>query len=238
MFKITNLNKKIGEKVILHDVNLEIAKGEIGIFLGGSGVGKSTLLRILNNLESYDSGLFTLDNKPLDISEVNKNHTVGMVFQHFNLFENLNVEENITLALLHQKKLPPQQADEICSALLKDYGLYDHRHQSVQKLSGGQKQRLAIARTAALNPQITCLDEPTSALDPRLTEQVAKYMTKLAKEGTIVLLTTHDTGLVQQLNGKIFLLQGGTIVETCRTEDFRSQPDSFPGLRKFLGQRQ
>lgn len=234
MFKVENLHKKIGCKTILHDLNFEIEHGQIGIFLGDSGVGKSTLLRVLNNLETYDSGKFTLDGAPLKLENVNKDHTVGMVFQHFNLFENLNVEENITLALVKLKGMSKQEAHLAAAALLERYDLSHLAQEPVQKLSGGQKQRLAIARTIALNPKITCLDEPTSALDPRLTGEVASCVNGLSKDRRIVLLATHDMSFVEQLNGKIFFMQKGTIVETCLTTSFKTESSHYPLLQRFL----
>lgn len=234
MLKIKNLSKKIQGKTILDDLSFQIAPGSIAIFLGGSGVGKSTLLRVLNNLEGYDSGSFTLENAPLDIKSVNQKHTVGMVFQHFNLFEHLSAEENIMLALTTCKGMEKEKAREIALQFLKRYGLEDKAKMSVHKISGGQKQRLAIARTLALDPKIICLDEPTSALDPRLTAQVAKWMTELAAEGRIVLLTTHDMGLLEFLEGQLFLMEKGSIVESAVKSASGCNFASFPKLHSFL----
>lgn len=234
MFKVTNLGKNISGKVILQNVNFEIEHGQVGIFLGGSGVGKSTLLRILNNLENYDSGTFTLDDQPLNLTEVNRNHTMGMVFQHFNLFENLNVEDNINLALIKLKGMTKNEAQEVSTALLDRYGLLSFAKNRVNRLSGGQKQRLAIARTIALNPKIICLDEPTSALDPRLTGQIAKYIEDLAADNRIVLLATHDIGLIQKLHGKLLLMKKGAILETCLTNEYQDHPSNYPHLQHFL----
>lgn len=234
MLKVENLNKKLRDKQILHDVKFEIDHGQIGIFLGGSGVGKSTLLRVLNHLEPYDSGVFTLDDAKLDLTRVNKDHTVGMVFQHFNLFENLTVEGNITLALVKLKGMTPEQAHQVAAKLLERYGLADKAKASVERLSGGQKQRLAIARTLALDPKIICLDEPTSALDPHLTGQVAQYISDLATDNRIVLLATHDTNLVSKLNGKLFLMSKGTIAENCLTSAYKNEPSHYPQLQRFL----
>lgn len=234
MLKIQNLCKSINGKSLLRDINIEIAPGEIGILLGSSGAGKSTLLRILNHLEDYDSGSFFLDGQELDLTKVNTTHTIGIVFQHFNLFENLSVEENVTLALLHLKKMSPEEAKERAATLLQQYGLYEERHRSVVNISGGQKQRLAIARTLATNPKVTCLDEPTSALDPTLTHQVAKYITQIASEGRIVLLSTHDTTLFQHLHAKIFFLHSGTIAEACTTEEYATCPDKYPLIKNYF----
>lgn len=234
MFKVKNLNKAVNNKPILRNVNFEVEHGQVAIFLGGSGVGKSTLLRVLNHLEGYETGEFSLDEVPLDLTQVNKNHTVGMVFQHFNLFEHLSVEENITLALMKVKGISKQEAEEIASNLLIRYGLEDKKKSGIHKLSGGQKQRLAIARTLALDPKIICLDEPTSALDPLLTTQVAKSISELAADHRIVLVATHDMQLVKHLDAKIFLMKEGSIVESCLKKDYEEDPTAFPYLQCFL----
>ncbi len=235
MFKVDHLNKIIADRKILQNVNFEVNQGQIGIFLGGSGVGKSTLLRVLNNLETCDSGSFSLDDQLLNLTEVNKNHIMGMVFQQFNLFEHLTVEENITLALIKLKGLSRDEALVIAISLLKRYGLEAYCKTKVNRLSGGQKQRLAMARSVALNPKVICLDEPTSALDPLLTSQIANYIQELAKEGKIVLIATHDIGLVEQLtSAMLFLMQEGTIAERGSVEEYQKNPSSFPQLQKFL----
>lgn len=234
MFRVEHLEKNIGTKKILHDINFEVDQGQIGIFLGGSGVGKSTLLRVLNHLEPYDKGAFILDGAPLDLVEANQKHTMGMVFQHFNLFENLNVETNITLALIKVLKKSKEEARHIAASLLERYGLYHLANSSIHKLSGGQKQRLAIARTLSLNPKIICLDEPTSALDPQLKSQIAGCIRELADDNRIVLIATHDTGLISQLDAKLFLMKDGTLIETCFSTDFKEKAANFPHLNRFL----
>lgn len=234
MLKVNHLSKTIRTKRVLKDLNFEIDHGKIAIFLGRSGVGKSTLLRVLNNLESYDSGSFILDGSALNLANVNHAHTVGMVFQHFNLFENLNAEDNIIFPLTHCKGLDKKEAKDIASRLLERYGLQDHAKASVCHLSGGQKQRLAIARTLAVNPKIICLDEPTSALDPRLTNQVAKFITELAAENRIVLLTTHDMNLLEQLDGQLFLMEEGSIIESTSKSECLANPTFYPKLQNFL----
>lgn len=233
MLKIVNLTKKNRQKLILNNLTCEVARGTIAIFLGGSGAGKTTLLRILNNLETYNQGAITLDEVPLNLKTVHATHSVGMVFQHFNLFEHLNVLENITLPLIKGKGIVKEEADRTAHRLLKHYGLEEKAHEWVTKLSGGQKQRLAIARTLALDPKIICLDEPTSALDPKLTSQVATLLMELAAENRIVLVTTHDMGLVDQLQGQLFLMEQGQIVETASTSMYASHPQAFPLLSKY-----
>lgn len=228
MLVVNDLSKAINSKPILKGISFTVKRGEIAIFLGGSGVGKSTLLRVLNGLETYDSGSISFDDKPL------KDH-IGLVFQHFNLFEHLTVQENITLALCKVKKMEKNAALDIAKALLERYGLSDKARASVKKLSGGQKQRLAIARALALNPEILCLDEPTSALDPSKTRDVADEITDLACDNRIVLLSTHDTALLDLLDATIFLMHEGTIVQSCTTSQYKKAPHEYLKLKQFLG---
>ena len=234
MFKLEKLSKTIAGKSILHEVSFEANRGDITVLLGHSGAGKSTLLRVCNNLESYDTGSFYLDNEPLDLRSVNKNHTVGMVFQQFHLFDHLNVEENVMLALLKSKRKDKQQAYQETLRLLERYGLQDKAKACVNELSGGQKQRVAIVRTLALNPQIICLDEPTSALDPKLTSQVASFICEMTAENRIVLLTTHDMGLLAELKANLLLMKQGSIVEKATTEKYAANRENFPLLSDFL----
>ncbi len=234
MLVIKNLSKKFQNKVVLNAIDLHIAKGEIAVLLGQSGVGKSTLLRVLNNLEKPDSGEISIDGKLLDLTTVNQDHTVGMIFQHFNLFEHLTVEQNITLALTkvaHKSKI---EAKKIARTLLKQYGLENLENAYISQLSGGQKQRLAIARTLALNPRILCADEPTSALDPLLTNYVAQTLQELAQQGLIVLIASHDVALVNALDCTIYLMQQGSIVETTTSKKLRERPENYPQLSAFM----
>lgn len=233
MLSVKNVRKTINGKTILNSISFDVPKGKVAAFLGSSGAGKTTLLRILNNLEPLDSGAVMFDGMALDLRNVSKNHTVGMVFQHFNLFEHLSVQENITLPLCQQGS-SKEQALEVARGLLQKYGLHDKAKNSPCKLSGGQKQRLAIARAEALNPQIICMDEPTSALDPILTNQVATYVQDLAKDNRIVLLTTHDMGLIARLDCHLFFMKDGNIVEQTTKEAFKASPDSFPHFRSYL----
>lgn len=223
MLKIQNLTKTFHKKVILDNVSLSLEKGEIALLLGASGVGKSTLLRILNNLEAADSGAIT-QSEPLRI---------GMVFQHFNLFGHLSVERNITLALEKVVGLPASEAQEIAHELLEKFGLRDKAQLAVTRLSGGQKQRLAIARALALNPHVLCMDEPTSALDPGLTDSVAKHMQALAQEGYSLLVATHDMRLLDKLSCTLYLMDKGEIIETAHSSQFKENPERFPALYGF-----
>jgi polar amino acid transport system ATP-binding protein len=234
MLSIKNLSKQFHGKKILDDVSLEVKSGEIAVLLGPSGVGKSTLLRVLNNLETVDSGTLFLNGKPLDIHTMNKKHLVGMVFQQFNLFDHLTVEENITLALEKVMGKSKAEAHHIAHELLKQFGLEDKAHAYISQLSGGQKQRLALARALALKPQIICLDEPTSALDPLLTTYVANNIQQLAKEGLIVLVASHDISLLDKLDCIIYLMDAGKIVEMAKSVEFRKNKNNYLRIKQFV----
>lgn len=234
MLNIRNITKKFNNKIILDNVSLTVNRGEIAFLLGSSGVGKSTLLRILNNLEQADEGVILLDGKTLDVMTVNKDHTVGMVFQQFNLFPHLSALENITLALTKVQHISAQEAETKAVQLLEQYGLKDKIHAYPSQLSGGQKQRLALARMLALEPKIICLDEPTSALDPLLTTHVARVITDLAKKGLIVLIATHDVTLLDKLSCTIHLMKHGKIIESVSSADYAQNRRAYPKIDAFV----
>lgn len=234
MLEIKNLTKKYDSRIILNNVSFEVKNGEIALLLGASGVGKSTLLRILNNLEEYNSGTIKIDNQIVDLTQINKNHSVGMVFQQFNLFQNLSVEENITFALEKVENKIRDQAKKIAQELLERFGLSEKANLFPKDLSGGQKQRLAIARSIALKPRVICFDEPTSALDPMLTSFVASNIQELANDNYIVLVATHDIGLIEKLDCKIYLMQNGSIVESTNSKEFLENKNNYPKIKKFV----
>ena len=234
MLKIKNVSKKYSNKTVLDNLSLEVNKGEIVALMGPSGVGKSTILRILNNLEAADSGSISLNDKELNLTQVNKTHTVGMVFQGFNLFVNMRVEQNITFVLEKSLNLNPQEAKTQAHLLLDKFGLLDKKNEITANLSGGQKQRLAIARAVSLKPQIICLDEPTSALDPLLTTHVAQTITKLAQDGYHILIATHDTQFVEKLNCTIYLMENGSIIETASSQELAQDKEKENRINKFL----
>jgi len=239
MLEIKNLSKKFenknsGPKIVLDNVSLTVDKGEIALLLGPSGVGKSTLLRILNNLESYDKGSLRLDGHSLEEYKRNNKHATGMIFQQFNLFEHMNVEKNITFALEKSAHKSHKEAHEIATQLLNKFGLASKAKLPINKLSGGQKQRLAIARSIALKPLVLCFDEPTSALDPYLKSFVAQNIQELADEKYIVLVATHDVSLIEKLSCKIFLMDEGKIIETSSSAEFLAHPDQYPLIRNFV----
>ena len=230
MLVIKDLSKQFHGRKIVDNISFTVDKGGIAMLIGPSGVGKSTLLRILNNLETIDGGSITLDDKPLD----SKEHISGMVFQGFNLFEHLTVEQNITIALEKVMGLSTKEAKRVARTLLKRYGLLEKADAYPSQLSGGQKQRLAIARTIAMKPKIICFDEPTSALDPMLTSHVAKNIQELANEGYIVLIASHDTALLDKLDCTIYLMDKGNIVQQATSREFFKNKSNYLLLARFV----
>ena len=234
MLKIKNLSKQFNDKKILDNISLTVDTGEVAVLLGESGVGKSTLLRVLNNLESIDAGTIELDGTQLDPETIHKKHIVGMVFQNLNLFEHLTVLENVTLALEKVLNTPKKQAKKIALDLLAKYGLKDKTDKYPSQLSGGQKQRVALVRSLTLKPKIICLDEPTSALDPLLTTAVGGIIGELAKEGLIVLVATHDTTFLEKLPCTIHLMKNGTIIESAQSSQFFKDMAAYPNIKRFI----
>ncbi len=231
MLNIHNISKTFNGKKIFTDLSLTVGPGQIALLLGSSGVGKSTLLRILSNLETPDTGTILLDGKPLKDYPP---YTVGMVFQHFNLFKHLSVEHNITLALEKIFGWDSAKAHEHAYKLLEQYNIEDKASQPITSLSGGQKQRLAIARALALNPRIVCMDEPTSALDPRLTHSIAQEIQNLAQKGHIVIVSTHDMNLVSHLDCTIYLIDQGHIIETASSKELQTEAHGFKHISTFI----
>ncbi len=234
MLSIENLSKSFGKKKVIDEVTFSVPKGGIAVLLGPSGVGKSTMLRVLNNLDSIDSGTVKLEGKPLDLNAVTKQHICGMVFQQFNLFDHLTAVENITLALEKVEGVSKEKAQRRALELLEQYGLGDKKDAYPMQLSGGQKQRLALARTIALQPKIICFDEPTSALDPLLTTHVANTIQSLADQGYIIVIATHDTSLLDKLDCTIYLMDQGKIVEQASSKELQQQPNQFPKIKQFV----
>ena len=234
MLQIKKLSKSFGDKKIVDNVSLDITTGSIAVLLGASGVGKSTLLRILADLETADAGHIVLDGKPIHREARQKEHPVGMVFQQFNLFSHKTVKQNITFPLEKVLNLSVQDAGARADELLAKFGLAEHASKPISALSGGQKQRLALARTLAMRPKIICMDEPTSALDPILTSYVAELITGLAKEGYTVVIATHDTSVLDKLDCAIYLMQEGKIAEAIRSSDLVHNPEKADRIKNFI----
>ena len=227
MLSLKNITKHFQNRLVVDDVSFDVQPGEIVVLLGKSGVGKSTILRILSGLETNESGSITLNDQPIPAQ------SVGMVFQEFNLFPHLTVEENITLPLQKVMGKSLEDAKTIAQNLLEKYELTAQAHVRPQKLSGGQKQRVAFARTLAMQPKILCCDEPTSALDPMLTSKVAQEINKLSQQGLMIILATHDTELIKQIKSTIYLMKSGKIIETATSEALAVNPDKFPFIKNF-----
>lgn len=224
---VKNLKKNFGSLEVLKDINMEVSEGEVVVLIGPSGSGKSTLLRCLNQLEKATSGQIVVDgydvtDKHTDINKVRKN--IGMVFQHFNLFNHLNVLRNMTLAPVHLKTLSKEEAQDKAMQLLGRVGLADKAQAYPSQLSGGQKQRVAIARALEMNPDIMLFDEPTSALDPEMVGEVLAVMKELAKDGMTMIVVTHEIGFAREVASRVIFMEGGYIVEEGTPDEVFNHP--------------
>ena len=232
---VSQLKKNFGKLEVLRDISNDIMEGEVVVVIGPSGSGKSTFLRCLNRLEDITSGEVVVDgvniaDKKVDINKVREN--VGMVFQHFNLFANMNVLRNLTLAPVDLGKVNKGEAERQAMKLLERVGLADKALAYPSQLSGGQKQRVAIARALAMNPDIMLFDEPTSALDPEMVGEVLEVMKELAREGMTMVVVTHEMGFAREVADRVIFMDGGYILEegtpaevfgnpqNARTKDF------------------
>ncbi|WP_173432036.1 amino acid ABC transporter ATP-binding protein [Sharpea azabuensis] len=230
MIKVEHISKQFGSLKALDDVSLEVSKGEIVCLLGPSGSGKSTLIRAINGLETPENGKIYFEGEEYDKKNAAKHHQqrlkMGFVFQHFNLFPNMTVLENLTLAQIRVKKIDEKQAEETAMRYLTRVGLAEKRDEYPNKLSGGQKQRVAIARSLCMNPDIMLFDEPTSALDPEMVEEVLEVMQSLGKEGMTMIIVTHEMGFARTVADRVVFLEDGHIVEENEAKAFFSHPQS------------
>ncbi|SEI72295.1 polar amino acid transport system ATP-binding protein [Sharpea azabuensis] len=230
MIKVEHISKQFGSLKALDDVSLEVSKGEIVCLLGPSGSGKSTLIRAINGLETPENGKIYFEGEEYDKKNATKYHQqrlkMGFVFQHFNLFPNMTVLENLTLAQIRVKKIDEKQAEETAMRYLTRVGLAEKRDEYPNKLSGGQKQRVAIARSLCMNPDIMLFDEPTSALDPEMVEEVLEVMQSLGKEGMTMIIVTHEMGFARTVADRVVFLEDGHIVEENEAKAFFSHPQS------------
>lgn len=227
MIAVNHLTKSFGKHVVLEDITERIEDGEKVVVIGPSGSGKSTFLRCLNLLETPTSGQVFFDDVELtapkvDIDKVRRQ--MGMVFQHFNLFPNLSVRRNMTLAPVQLGLMTRQEADAEAQRLLERVGLPDKAEAYPAQLSGGQKQRIAIARALMMKPKVMLFDEPTSALDPEMVGEVLEIMKELAREGMTMVVVTHEMGFAREVGTRVLFMDGGHILEQGKPEEIFGNP--------------
>ena len=227
MISVKNLTKSFGDHVVLRDITEHIAVGEKVVIIGPSGSGKSTFLRCMNLLEIPTSGQIIFDGQDItdthaDINKIREH--MGMVFQHFNLFANLSVEQNLTLAPVKLKLMDKEQAHAEAQELLKRVGLPDKADAFPAQLSGGQKQRIAIARSLMMKPKMMLFDEPTSALDPEMVGEVLEIMKELAHDGMTMAVVTHEMGFAREVATRVMFMDEGVILEQGTPDAIFSNP--------------
>ena len=236
ILRTEGLVKSFGKLEVLKGISTSIRRGEVVSIIGPSGGGKSTFLRCLNLLEEPTAGKVyyneqDITDKKMNIAEYRQK--IGMVFQNFNVFPNMTVLENITLAPILEKKIPKAQAEEEAMALLRRVGLAEKANEYPRKLSGGQKQRLAIVRALAMHPEVMLFDEPTSALDPEMVKEVLNVIEELAKSGMTVLIVTHEMGFAREISDRVLFIANGIITEEGPPEQIFTCPRQ-PATIKFL----
>jgi glutamate transport system ATP-binding protein len=236
LLQVKGVRKHFGPFVAVHDVDLDVAQGEVVVVVGASGSGKSTLCRCINRLETIDGGSITIDGVPLpaegrDLARLRAD--VGMVFQSFNLFGHKTVLDNVTLGPTVVRKVPRARAESEARALLERVGVGDKEAAHPAELSGGQQQRVAIARALAMRPKLMLFDEPTSALDPEMIKEVLDVMVELAADGMTMLVVTHEMGFARRAADRVVFMDAGTIVETGTPEQFFAAPTT-ERARDFL----
>ena len=236
MLSVQDLHKSFDGVEVLRGVSAEIDKGDVVCIIGPSGSGKSTFLRCLNRMEQPDSGKIILDGVELTAKKVDldrQRQKMGMVFQQFNLFPNMTVLRNLTLAPTLLKKTPRAEAEAKAMELLERVGLADRAGEYPDRLSGGQKQRIAIVRALCMEPEVMLFDEPTSALDPEMVGEVLDVMKKLAENGMTMVVVTHEMGFAREVADRVLFMDEGQIVEENTPEALFGSPQS-PRLQSFL----
>ena len=224
---VENLKKSFGSLEVLKDISTDIYEGEVVVVIGPSGSGKSTFLRCLNRLEEATGGKIIVDDMDVTSKKTNINklrENVGMVFQHFNLFNNLNILGNLTLAPNMLKKCSKAEAKERALEMLQKVGLVEKKDSYPSQLSGGQKQRIAIARALCMKPEIMLFDEPTSALDPEMVGEVLQVMKDLAADGMTMVIVTHEMGFAREVADRVLFMDGGYIVEEGTPQEVLQNP--------------
>ena len=236
IIEIKNLQKSFGNLEVLKDINLNIHKGEVVAIIGSSGSGKSTLLRCINLLEQPDSGSIIFNGIDINDRKVNIDkirEKIGMVFQSFNLFENMNVLQNCVIAQTKVLKRDKEKAKEIAINYLTQVGMENFINSDTRSLSGGQKQRVAIARALCMNPEIMLFDEPTSALDPEIVSEVLDVMKDLAKSGMTMVIVTHEMKFAEEVSTNVVFMDEGIILEEGTPQQIFNSPKT-QRVRDFL----
>jgi len=233
---VKNLSKAFGDHLVLDNISEHISEGEKVVVIGPSGSGKSTFLRCLNLLETPTAGTITFDgtvitDPKVDIDRIRQK--MGMVFQHFNLFPNMTIRKNITLAPVRTGLMKQPEADETAIKLLRRVGLEEKADAYPAQLSGGQKQRVAIVRALAMRPKLMLFDEPTSALDPEMVGEVLQVMRELAEEGMTMVVVTHEMGFAREVGTRVLFMDGGHILEQNEPHEFFAHPRE-QRTREFL----
>lgn len=236
LLEVKNLHKAFDKHVVLNDVNTTVRKGDVIAIIGPSGCGKSTFLRSLNMLEMPTGGhvLFhgtDLTDKSVNINQIREK--IGMVFQHFNLFPNMTIRENICLAPVKLKLMTKEEASKKADELLERVGLKDKADTYPAMLSGGQKQRVAIVRALAMEPEVMLFDEPTSALDPEMVGEVLDVMKELAHEGMTMVVVTHEMGFAKEVGNRVLFMADGKLLEEGTPEEIFDHP-KHERLKEFL----
>ena len=229
LFEIKDLQKKFGSLTVFDGLSETICKGDVVVIIGPSGGGKSTFIRCLNLLEQPTAGKIYFEGEDITAKgfDVNKHRQkVGMVFQQFNLFNNLTVLENITISLTKVKKQSEEESKEKALKLLKRVGLEDKANAYPSQLSGGQKQRIAIVRALAMEPDVLLFDEPTSALDPEMVGEVLQVISDLARDGITMVVVTHEMGFARKVGTRVFFMDGGQIAEQGTPEEIFEHPQN------------
>ena len=229
LFEIKNLQKKFGSLTVFDGLRETICKGDVVVIIGPSGGGKSTFIRCLNLLEQPTAGKIYFEGEDITAKgfDVNKHRQkVGMVFQQFNLFNNLTVLENITISLTKVKKQSEEESKEKALKLLKRVGLENKANAYPSQLSGGQKQRIAIVRALAMEPDVLLFDEPTSALDPEMVGEVLQVISDLARDGITMVVVTHEMGFARKVGTRVLFMDGGQIAEQGTPEEIFEHPQN------------
>ncbi|MGJ7615018.1 MULTISPECIES: amino acid ABC transporter ATP-binding protein [unclassified Variovorax] len=229
MIDISHVTKSYGAFQVLTDCNTQVRKGEVVVVCGPSGSGKSTLIKCVNALEPFQQGRITVDGVSVGDPKTDLNRLrarVGMVFQHFELFPHLSIEQNLSIAQRKVLKRSSAEARATSMALLERVGMHAHSHKFPSQLSGGQQQRVAIARALAMNPVAMLFDEPTSALDPEMVNEVLDVMVGLARDGMTMMCVTHEMGFARKVANRVIFMDRGCIVEDCPKEEFFGNPSA------------